>query len=174
MRASAAHSLGLIGREGRGLLGKLAASDASVAVRAEACAALTLFSDSEASAILASALKDKSARVRVAAAKALAKRAEPASSAALKALLANAPPAEMTLIARAGVAEHGAPIEPAFLALTLGQGDPEFNSLAARAVATVPPPEAVDLLARTMRTDASRAYAPRPKLPSSRACGDRG
>jgi HEAT repeat protein len=156
VRASAARSLGLIGREGRDILGKTASSDASVAARAEACAALGSFSDPASTDILAAALKDKSGRVRLAAARALARRAEPGSTAALKALLEKAPPPELALIAQAGLADRGEEVELGLADLTLGQGDPELKSLAVRVLAAARRPEALDLLSKAMRGDASR------------------
>jgi|CXWL01.1.fsa_nt_gi HEAT repeat protein len=156
VRASAARSLGLIGRDGRETLGRLAATDASVGVRSEACGALASFADPAASTILIAALKDKSARVRIAAVRALAKRNDPPSTAALKSLLEKAPPAELALIATAGLAERGEAVDLGLLDLTLGQGDPELKSLAVRALTAAKRPEAMDLLAKAVRTDASR------------------
>mgnify|MGYP001599061516 CR=1 FL=1 len=156
VRASAASSLGLIGRDGRETLGRLAATDASVSVRAESCSALASFSDPAAAAILTAALKDKSARVRIAAVRALAKRNDPPSTVALKTLLEKAPPAELALIATAGLAERGEAVDLGLLDLTLGQGDPELKSLAVRALTAAKRPEALDLLARALRADASR------------------
>ncbi|HXS99974.1 MAG TPA: HEAT repeat domain-containing protein, partial [Elusimicrobiota bacterium] len=94
VRASAAHSLGLIGREGLEALKKAAAYDASASVRAEAAFALGSFSDPGSIVFLTKALSDKSGRVRLEAAKALAKRPEPESTAALKKLAEKAPPPE--------------------------------------------------------------------------------
>ncbi len=156
VRAAAARSLGLIGRDGREILGRLAVSDPSVSVRAESCSALASFSDPAAAAILVAALKDKSARVRMASVRALAKRTDPPSTAALKALLEKAPAPELALIATAGLAERGEAIDLGLLDLTLGQGDPELKSLAVRALTAAKRPEALDLLARAVRTDASR------------------
>jgi HEAT repeat protein len=156
VRASAAHSLGLIGREGREILGKLASTDPAVSVRAEACAALGSFSDPASTAILAAALKDQSGRVRLAAARALGRRAEPGSTAALKALLEKAPPPELALTAQAGLAERGEETDLGLADLTLGQGDPELKSLAVRVLGAARRPEALELLAKAMRADASR------------------
>ena len=156
VRASAARSLGMIGREGRDILGKLAASDASVGVRAEACAALGFFTDPASVELLAAALKEKSGRVRLAAARALARRAEPGSTAALKALLEKAPPPELALIAQSGLADRGEEVDLGLADLTLGQGDPELKSLAVRVLAAARRPEALDLLSKAMRSDASR------------------
>jgi len=156
VRASAAHSLGLIGREGREILGKLASSDPAASVRAEACAALGAYTDAASTAILAGALKDQSGRVRLSAARALARRSEPGSTAALKALLEKAPPPELALVAQAGLSERGEEADLSLADLTLGQGDPELKSLAVRVLAGARRPEALDLLAKAMRADASR------------------
>ncbi|MBI5246182.1 MAG: HEAT repeat domain-containing protein [Elusimicrobia bacterium] len=156
VRASAAHSLGLIGREGRDLLAKMASSDANASARAEACAALGSFSDPDSAGVLSAALKDKSGRVRLAAARALGRRAEPESTAALKALLEKSPPPELSLIAQSGLAERGEDVDLGLADLTLGQGDPELKSLAIRVLGPVRRPEAIALLAKAMRGDASR------------------
>ncbi len=156
VRASAARSLGLIGREGRDILGKLAAADASVDVRSEACAALGSFTDPASTAILTAAVKDKSGRVRLAAVRSLARRAEPDSTAALKALLEKAPQAELALTALAGLAERGEETDIGLADLTLGQGDPELKSLAVRVLSAAKRPEALELLTKAMRGDASR------------------
>ena len=156
VRASAARSLGLIGREGRDLLGKLASSDTAVSVRAEACAALGSFTDPASAALLAAALKDKSGRVRLSAARALAHRVEPKSTAALKALLDKAPPPELALIALAGLADRGEEVDLGLADLTLGQDDPELKSIAVRVLVNARRPEALELLLKAMRSDASR------------------
>ncbi|MDP3541547.1 MAG: HEAT repeat domain-containing protein [Elusimicrobiota bacterium] len=156
VRASAARSLGLIGREGRDILLKLAASDASVSVRAEACAALGSFNDPADVAALEAALADKSGRVRLAAARALARRDGDASTAALKAFLEKAPPAEAALVAQAGLAERGDDVTLELADMTLGQDDPELKSLAVKVLAAARRPEALEALAKAMRTDGSR------------------
>lgn len=156
VRASAARSLGLIGREGRDILAKLAATDAAVSVRAEACAALGSFGDPGDVAVLAAALADKSGRVKLAAARALARRHGPESTAALKAFLDKAPAPEFALTAQAGLAERGEDVELGLADLTLGQGDPELKSLAVRVLTAARRPEALELLAKAMRSDPSR------------------
>ena len=155
VRAAAARSLGLIGREGRGILGKLAASDDAVSVRAAACAALGSFNDPASVVILAVGLKEKSGRVRLAAASALARRDSLESTVELKTLLGKSPPPELALIAQAGLAERGGEVDLGLADLTLGQGDPELKSLAVRVLTAARQPEALDLLSRTMRGDAS-------------------
>jgi HEAT repeat protein len=156
VRASAARSLGMIGGDGHGLLEKLASTDASVSVRAEACAALGSFTNATDIPILVAALKEKSGRVRLAAARALARRDSPESTAALKTLLEKAPPPELSLIAQAGLAERGAETDIGLADLTLGQGDPELKSLAVRVLGAARQPEALELLAKAMRNDGSR------------------
>ncbi len=156
VRASAAHSLGLIGREGLDTLVKLAATDVSVSVRAEACAALGSFDDPASTAVLAAALKDKSGRVKLAAARALGRRTESAATVALKLLIEKAPPPELALVAQAGLAERGEEMELGLADLTLGQGDPELKSLAVKVLSLSRKPEALELLAKAMRADASR------------------
>ncbi len=156
VRASAARSLGLIGREGRDILGKLASSDASISVRAEACAALGAFNDPAGAAILDAALKDKSGRVRLAAARSLARRDAPESTTVLKALLEKAPAPELALIAQAGLAERGEEVDLSLADLTLGQGDPELKSLAVRVLVAARRPEALELLSKALRGDASQ------------------
>ncbi len=155
VRASAARSLGMIGREGRDILAKLATSDASVSVRAEACAALGAFNGPSDIAVLVSALKEKSGRVKLAAARALARRAEADSTAVLKALLEKSPRPELGLIAQTGLAERGEEVELGLADLTLAQGDPELKSLAVRVLGAARRPEALDLLSKSMRSDAS-------------------
>lgn len=156
VRASAAQSLGLIGREGADILAKLAATDSSISVRAEACKALGSFNDTFSAHVLGKALQDKSGRVRLAAVRSLARRNEPATTALLKGLLEKAPPPEMSLIAQAGLAERGEDVDLSLADLTLGQGDPELKSLAVRVLGAARTSEAQDLLAKAMRSDASR------------------
>lgn len=155
-RASAARSLGLIGRDGRDVLVKLAGTDPAVSVRAEACGALGAFNDPDSAVVLAAALKDKSGRVRLAAARSLARRSEPESTAALKALLDKAPQAEMALTAQAGLTQRGEDVDLNLADLTLGQGDPELKTLAVRVLGATKRPEALELLAKALRSDASR------------------
>ena len=155
VRASAARSLGLIGQGGREILAKLATSDVSVSVRAEACAALGSFTGPSDIAVLVSALKEKSGRVKLAAARALARRVEADSTAILKALLEKSPRPELGLIAQAGLAERGEEVELGLSDLTLAQGDPELKSLAVRVLGAARRPEALDLLSKAMRTDPS-------------------
>lgn len=156
VRASAARSLGVIGRDGHDILSKLASTDASISVRSEACAALGSFAAPADTAVLVAALKDKSGRVRLAAARALARRNEPDSTAALKALLEKSPPPELALIAQAGLSERGEEVDLGLADLTLGQGDPELKSLAVRVLAAARRPEALELLSKAMRNDASQ------------------
>jgi HEAT repeat protein len=154
VRASAARSLGLIGREGRATLAKLAASDPALSVRAEACAALGSFSNPSDVLVLAAAAKE-SGRVRLAAVRALARRRETESSVALKGLLEKSPAPELALIAQAGLADRGEEVDLGLADLTLGQGDPELKSLAVRVLGAARRPEALDLLTKAMRGDAS-------------------
>lgn len=156
VRASAARSLGLIGREGGDILVKLASTDASVSVRAEASAALGSFSGPGDVAVLSAGLADKSGRVRLAAARALARRTGAESTAALKAFLDKAPAPEFALVAQAGLADRGEDVDLGLADLTLGQGDPELKSLAVKVLTAARRPEALDLLAKAMREDASR------------------
>ncbi len=152
-RASAARSLGLIGREGLEPLKKALAGDASAAVRAEAAAALGAFADPASAGLLAAALSDKSGRVRLAAARALARRDGSVSTAALKTLADTAPPAELGLVAAAALARRGEPADLGLAELTLGQKDPELKTLAVDALAGSDKPEARELLVRAMRED---------------------
>ncbi len=156
VRSSAARSLGQIGRDGREDLARLAAVDVSSAVRAEACAALGGWNDAATVLVLSSALKDKSGRVRLSAARSLAKRPQPESTAALQALLERAPQAEIALVAQAGLAERGEDVDVSLADLTLGQRDPELKSLAVRVLGAAKRPEALELLAKALRTDPSR------------------
>ncbi len=141
---------------GRETLAKLAATDSSASVRAEAAFALGSFTDSLDIAVLAAALADKSVRVRLGAARALAKRESAESTAALKALLEKAPRPELALVAQASLASRGEDPDLSLADLTLGQGDPELKSLAVRVLGAARRPEALDLLAKAMRGDASQ------------------
>ncbi len=155
VRAAAVKSLGLIGRDGLDLLKKALSSDASVTVRAQAATALISFkSDHGSVTILIAALKDKSARVRLAALRALARRDEKGSTAALKTLLAQSPPPEFALIATAALAKRGEEAELDLPELTLGQKDPELKALAVSALAFSRQPRARELLVKIMREDA--------------------
>ncbi|MDE2490125.1 MAG: HEAT repeat domain-containing protein [Elusimicrobia bacterium] len=153
MRASAARSLGLIGREGEDELEKAAASDASATVRAAAAEALGAFSDPSSLDVLTKALGDKSGRVQLAAARALARRDVPPSTAALQKLLADSPPAPIALTAEAALAARGVAVDLSLPELTLGLKDPDLKILAVETLAAAPGGKAEDLLARTMRGD---------------------
>jgi HEAT repeat protein len=153
VRASAAHSLGLIGRDGLAELKTALTSDASVSVRAAAAQALGSFTDPASEGLLAAALGDKNGRVRFAAARALARRNEPASTAALQKLADGDPPAEYALTAAAALAARGHDVDLALVGLTLSQKDPDLESLAVAVLAASPKPEARDLLAGVMRGD---------------------
>ena len=153
VRASAARSLGLIGRDGLEALKKAVAGDAAPAVRAEAAAALGSFSDPASLGLLAVALSDKSGRVRLAAARALARRPEPASTEALKKLADSAPPPELGLVAAAALAARGQEADLGLAQLTLGQKDPELKVLAVDALAGSSKPEAREALVSAMRSD---------------------
>jgi HEAT repeat protein len=153
VRASAAHALGLIGRDGLDGLKKALASDESAPVRAEAAAALGAFSDAASGDLLAAALSDKSGRVRLSAARALARRDEPASTAALKKLSDGSPPAELALTAQAALAARGEDVDLSLPELTLSQNDPELKALAVSVLAVSSKPAARDLLAAAMRSD---------------------
>jgi HEAT repeat protein len=153
VRASAARSLGLIGRDGLEDLKKALASDPAVSVRAEAAAALGSFSDPASIGLLSAALADKSGRVRVAASRALARRNEPASTAALKKFADQAPPAELALIAAAALAARGEDADLGLAELTLSEKDPELKPLAVAALGASSKPEARDALAAAMRGD---------------------
>lgn len=153
VRASAAHSLGLIGRDGLEVLKRALASDAAVSARAEAAFALGSFSDPASAELLAKALADKSGRVRLSAARALARRDEPASTAALKKLADQAPPAELALVVAAALAARGEKADLGLAELTLAQKDPELKSLAVAALGASREPSARDLLASAMRAD---------------------
>lgn len=153
VRATAAHSLGLIGRDGLEALKKAAASDASASVRAEAAFALGSFSDPASVEILSKALGDKNGHVRLEAAKALAKRNEPESTAALKKLAAKAPPPELALVVAAALAARGEDADLGLAELTLGQKDPDLKALAVSALAASNKPAARDLLSGAMRHD---------------------
>jgi HEAT repeat protein len=152
-RASAARSLGLIGREGLDLLKKALTNDAAVSVRAEAATALGAFNDPASAALLATALADKSGRVRLAAARSLARRDEPASTAALKKLADTAPPAELGLIAAAALAGRGQPADLGLAELTMGQKDPELKMQAIAVLAASDHAETRELLSKAMRED---------------------
>jgi len=155
VRASAAKSLGLIGRDGLDLLKKALTSDASATVRAQAALALISFkSDPGCVTLLVEALKDKSGRVRLAALRALARREEAGATLALKALLAKSPPPEPALIATAALAARGEEADIELPELTLGQKDPELKALAISALASSKKPRARELLIKTMREDA--------------------
>jgi HEAT repeat protein len=153
-RASAAHSLGLIGRDGLDGLKKALASDPAVAVRAEAAAALGSFADPASTGLLVAALADKSGRVRVAAARALARRTDPESTAALKKFADQAPQAELALIVAAALAARGEDADLGLAELTLSEKDPELKPLAVAALAASSKPETRDILAAAMRGDA--------------------
>ncbi|MFI5348625.1 MAG: HEAT repeat domain-containing protein, partial [Elusimicrobiota bacterium] len=153
VRASAAHSLGLIGRDGLDVLKKALTTDAAVSVRAEAAAALGSFSDPASTGLLAAALADKRGRVRLAAARALARRDDPASTAALKKLAAQAPQAELALVVAAALAARGEDADLGLAELTLSQKDPELKALAVAALGASSKPEARVLLAGAMRAD---------------------
>jgi HEAT repeat protein len=153
VRAAAAHSLGLIGRDGLEGLKKALASDASVSVRSEAAAALGAFSDPASMALLAAALADKSGRVRLSAARALARRDEPSSTAALKKLFDQSPPPELALVALSALEARGIDADLSLAELTLAQKDPELKALAVTALAASRKPAARDLLASAMRAD---------------------
>ncbi len=154
VRASAARSLGLIGRDGLEALKKALAGDASASVRAEAAAALGSFDDPASIGLLATALADKSGRVRLAAARALARRDDSASTAALKKLAAASPPPELGLIAAAALAARAEPSDLGLAELTLGQKDPDLKMLALVALAGSNRREARELLAKAMHEDA--------------------
>ncbi|HAZ07991.1 MAG TPA: hypothetical protein DCZ01_05575 [Elusimicrobia bacterium] len=154
VRASGARSLGLIGREGLESLKKALATDVSVAVRTEAAAALGSFKGDPSSASqLASALKDKNGRVRLAALRALARREEPESTASLRELLAKSPAPEPALIATAALSARGEETDLNLPELTLGQQDPELKALAVAALAASKRPQSTGLLVRVMRED---------------------
>jgi len=153
VRASAAHELGLIGRDGLVALRNAAATDASASVRAEAAFALGSFSDAGSLQILTRALGDKSGHVRLEAAKALAKRREPESTAALKKLAAQDPPPELALVVAAALVARGEDADLGLAELTLEQRDPDLKSLAIAARSASKKPVARDLIAGAMRND---------------------
>jgi len=153
VRSSAAHALGLIGREGLVSLRNAAVTDASASVRAEAVFALGSFSDPGSLEILTKALGDKNGHVRLEAAKALAKRETPESTAALKKLAAQAPRPELALVVAAALAARGEDADLGLAELTLGQKDPDLKALAVAALGASKKPVARDLLAVAMRSD---------------------
>ena len=94
--------------------------------------------------------------MRLAAARDLARRDSPESTSALKALLEKSPPPEIFLIAQVGLAERGEGTDLSLADMTLGLGDPELKSLAVRVLCAARQPEALEILAKAMRNDASR------------------
>jgi HEAT repeat protein len=160
VRASAARSLGLIGRDGLDGLKKALSSDVSVSVRAEAATALGSFSDGASLALLITALSDKSGRVRLSATRALARRGEPNSTVALKKLLDQSPSPEISLIAMSALSSRGEDVDITLAELTLGQKDPELKQLAVNLLSNSHRPQSQELLVRTMRDEsAPRASA---------------
>jgi hypothetical protein len=62
----------------------------------------------------------------------------------------------LSLVALAGLAGRGEDVDLGLADLTLGQSDPELKSLAVRVLAAARRPEALELLLKAMRGDASR------------------